>query len=101
MDQLDRIPKLIASYLRGDISAGDQQDLKAWINESEENRLFFMRVTDEKLLREKLKKFYTIDTNKQLNKTLKAIDPERKVISMGRPGRFKKFMVAASIVLIA
>jgi len=101
MEQFERIPILIASYLKGEISTAEKQELDAWINETEANRSFFMRVTNEQSLSEIMKRVLSIGTDTRLDSTLQALDPESKVIRMGRFGRFKKYMVAASFVLIA
>jgi len=101
MEFEDRIPKLIAGYMRGDLTTSEQKELDHWINEKEANKLFFMESTDEKLLAEELKHFNREDITPGLDKTLQNIYPESKVVSMGRFVRIKKYMVAASFVLIA
>jgi len=81
MQHFERIPKLIASHLRGDISPAERQEPDAWINESEANRSFFAQVTNEQLLTDKIKQYMSYDAESGLNKTLRDMDsaaPERK-----------------------
>lgn len=97
----DRIPKLIAGYLRGDLTTSEQKELDDWVNETEANKLFFAESTDKKLLAEELKHFNREDLTPHLNKTLQNIAPETKVTSTGRFVRMKKYMVAACFLVIA
>jgi transmembrane sensor len=101
MEFEDRIPKLIAGYLRGDITTSEQKELDDWANETEANKLFFAESTDKNLLAEELKHFNREDITPHLNKTLQNIAPETKVTGTGRFVRMKKYMVAACFVVIA
>jgi len=78
MEFNDRIPKLIAGYLRGDLTTSEQTELDDWINDKEANKLFFAQSTDEKLLAEELKHFNRKDITPVLNIFLQSIDPETK-----------------------
>ena len=46
MDKLDHIELLIVNYLKGTISASESQELREWINRSEENQLQFDRMRE-------------------------------------------------------
>jgi len=101
MEFEDRIPKLIARHLRGDLTPGEQKELDDWINEKEANKLFFTESTNEKMLVEELRHFNKEDLSPSLNNTLQNIAPETKATNNGRLVQIKRFMVAASFLVIA
>ena len=101
MEFEDRVPKLIASYLRGDLTASQQKELDDWKNEKETNKLFFEEYTNEKLLREKLRDFNKKDKTSVLNNALPGIDNETISASKSRLVQIKRYMVAACLVVIA
>ncbi|HEX7905430.1 MAG TPA: FecR domain-containing protein [Chitinophagaceae bacterium] len=97
----DRIPKLIAGYLRDNLTASQQQELFDWVNETEVNRLYFSKATDEKLLTEKFKHFNREDITPRLDKTLESIDHDSKPTSKSILLRMKRYAIAACLMLIA
>ena len=101
MEFEDRIPKLIAGYLRGDLTPGEQKELDDWVNEKETNKVFFTKYTDEKLLSKELRHFNKEDVTPVLNITLQNIDPEIKATDNGRLRQMKRYMAAACLVVIA
>jgi len=101
MEHLERIPKLIASHLRGEITAAEQQELDVWINASEANRLFFTQITDERLLADKIKRFMSIDMESRINKTLYGIGAETSLERKSSTVKLKKYAIAACLFLIA
>ena len=78
MEFEDRIPKLIAGYLRGELTTSEQKELDDWINEKKANKLFFEESTNEKLMAEELRHFNKKDRTSILNSTLQNIDPASK-----------------------
>lgn len=101
MEFEDRIPKLIAGYLRDNLTASQQQELFDWVNETDANRLYFSKATDEKLMAEKLKHFNREDKTLRLDKTLDSIYPDSKSTGKGLMLRMKKYAIAACFMLIA
>jgi len=101
MEFKDRIPKLIAGHLRGELTTSEQKELTDWINEKEANKLFFAECTNEKLLAEELRQFNKKDRNPILNNTLQSIDPGAKTTNRGRLLQMKRYMAVASLVVIA
>lgn len=100
MEYLDRIPELIAKYLRNDITPPEQEELDEWINTSEANRLFFDQVTDEQLLQQKLKHFARVeDTDIRLKQFRQTIDGERRLFWM-EPSIWKRVLAAASVIAV-
>jgi len=97
MEFQDRIPKLIAGYLRGELTTSEQKELDDWINEKKANKLFFEESTNEKLMAEELRHFNKKDRTSILNSTLQNIDPASK----GRLRQMKRYLVAACLVVIA
>ena len=98
MEFEDRIPKLIAKYLRGTLITDEAQELDRWVCESEANRQFFIKATNEMWLTSEFKEFNKGDVTQRLNKTLKSIERG------GRGGRLagmKKYLIAACLVVIA
>jgi ferric-dicitrate binding protein FerR (iron transport regulator) len=100
MEFNDRIPKLIAGHLRGELTTREQKELDDWINEKEANKLFFAECTNEKLLAEELRQFNKKDRTPILNNTLQNIDPGTKTINKSRLVQMKRYMTAACLVLI-
>jgi Fe2+-dicitrate sensor, membrane component len=100
MEFNDRIPKLIAGHLRGELTTREQKELDDWINEKEANKLFFAECTNEKLLAEELRQFNKKDRTPILNNTLQSIDPETKTTNRSRLVQIKRYMAAACLVLI-
>jgi len=101
MEFKDRIPKLIAGHLRGELTTSEQKELTDWINEKEANKLFFAECTNEKLLAEELRQFNKKDRTPILNNTLQSIDPGAKTTNRGRLLQMKRYMAVASLVVIA
>jgi ferric-dicitrate binding protein FerR (iron transport regulator) len=101
MEFEDRIPKLIAGYLRGELTTSEQKELDDWINEKEANKVFFAESTNEKLLVKEFRHFNKKDRTTILNNTLQNIDPGPKTINKGRLVQIKRYMVAACLVVIA
>jgi len=101
MEFEDRIPMLIAGWLRENLTASEQQELFDWVNESEANSLYFTKATDEKLLAEKLKHFNREDITPRIDKTLESIDPDSKSRGKGLWLKMKKYAVAACLLLVA
>ena len=101
MEFQDRIPKLIAGYLRDNLTSSQREELDNWVNETDANRLYFSKATDEKLLAEKLKHFNREDITPRLDKTLESIDHDSKSTGKGLMLRMKKYAIAACFMLIA
>ncbi len=99
MEFENRIPKLINGYLRGDLTASQQQELFDWVNESDSNSLYFNKAIDEKLLTEKFKHFDQEDVTPRIDKTLESVDPESKPTSKGLWVKMKKYTIAACLLL--
>lgn len=97
----DKIPKLIARYLRGELTISEQKELNDWINEKEANKLFFAEATNEKWLAEELRHFNRKDNTPVLNIALQSIDPEIKPTNKGKLRQMKGYMAAACLILIA
>ena len=50
MEKLNEVTNLLYKHIREELSAGESIQLQNWVNESEENRKFFDKATDIKLL---------------------------------------------------
>ncbi len=101
MEFEDRIPKLIARYLRGDLTPTEQKELNDWINKSESNKVFFAESTNEKLLTEELRHFNKKDRTPRLNNALETLDPDIKARRKSRVVRLKRYLAAACFIVIA
>lgn len=97
----DRIPRLIAGYLRGDLTASEQKELGEWIDEKEANKLFFEKSTNEKLLAAALRDYNKKDITPILNSALQNLDTETTATTKGRFVQMKKYLVAACLLVIA
>ena len=92
MEAQNRIAVLILKQLKGEIDSREADELKEWINYSEENRLLFRQLTDPTRLQTEFGAFYQSRT-KILNKINEAISVP-KAVSL-----WKKIAVAASIII--
>ena len=101
MEFEDRIPKLIARYLRGQLTPGEQKELNDWIGKSESNKLFFEESTNEKQLIDELRQFNKKDRTSSLNNTLDKIDPESAARNKSRLVKMKRYLAAACLAVIA
>ena len=99
MEFKDRIPKLIAGYLRGELTSSEQKELDDWINKKEANKIFFAESINEKLLAEELRHFNKKDKTPILDNTLQNIDPGTKTINKGRLVQMKRYMAAAACLV--
>jgi hypothetical protein len=79
MEFEDRIPKLIANWLRRALTIEEEQVLYHWINESESNKRFFIKATDGRVLAEELKHFNRGDITQRLDKILESIHSESRI----------------------
>ena len=100
MEFEDRIPRLIAKYLRGDLTPPEQKELDDWINKSESNKLFFAESTDESLMIKELRLFNKKDKTSRLDDTLETIDPETAARKRSRLVRMKRYLAAACLVVL-
>ena len=99
MEELDSIPKLIAKYLRGQLTEDEQRDLQAWVNKSEGNKRFFEQATDEALLLADLQQFtQAVPDDTAFQRTLAEHTSGAKLVGM-RPWR-KYIAVAASVLAV-
>jgi ferric-dicitrate binding protein FerR (iron transport regulator) len=98
MEELDRIPKLIANHLKEQLTENERQELQAWIDKSEGNRRFFEQATNEALLLADLKQFTeSAPDTTAFSRTLEKAISEAKVAGIS-PWR-KYIAVAASVLL--
>jgi hypothetical protein len=108
MENLNEITDLLYKHLREELSAQESIQLQNWVNERDENRIFFERASDIKLLllnaRTKSDNLQDVDLE-QAWKDLKKMgwesatetsEPNRKVISVN----WRRIMAAASIILL-
>jgi transmembrane sensor len=58
---LQRIAYLICRYQQGILTATEEEELRVWSAASDENRLFFERLTDPAILRDKLLQYEQFD----------------------------------------
>jgi ferric-dicitrate binding protein FerR (iron transport regulator) len=98
MEYENRIPELIIKFLKGTLIADEATELDKWVCASEDNKQFFIKATNDELLAEEFKLFNREDITPRLNKTLEAIDTSSRG---GRLVGMKKYLVAASLVVIA
>lgn len=102
-DISQRISHLIAKHLNDELNEQEKQELDKWVEQSDDHRLFFQRLTDEKGLGETLKEY---ETSKAI-----VLGKIKEVIPFGQPPEKKKAVIwwfnarrltaaAASIVLI-
>ena len=99
MDQVDhfeRIAKLIALHLTGDIGEAEQVELDRWINSSERNKNLFNRITDAESLAAALQELQNTDTESGLELVKKRMrQNEKKPIRL-----WYRIAAAASILLV-
>lgn len=99
MEELERIPNLIAKHLRGQLSAGEGQELQAWVDKTEGNKRFFEQATNEQWLLADLQQFTAAaPDDTAFHRTLAEHPPEAKVVGL-RPWR-KYIAVAASVSIL-
>lgn len=91
-----RVAYLIASFITGDISEEEEQELEEWILQSDANMQLFEELTDERVLRDTLQWYHSIDVQAAWSKMeahIKA-SKRRKII------RFLSYGVAAAVLIV-
>lgn len=101
IEQLERIPKLLVGYLRGDLTETEKKELYDWVNANETNREFFQQATDESTLQERLKQFTSYDVEAALGKATGQLDTGTTKKGGGAITSFKKLAIAACLLVIA
>src|SRR5882757_2234459 len=95
MPTIERIKELIIRHCQGTLDAIEQQELQAWMNESEDNRETAKTFLDDDLLLAELKNFY-INKERIWVKVREALPDEKPAYIF----RWKKILVAAVILIV-
>jgi ferric-dicitrate binding protein FerR (iron transport regulator) len=93
IQQAHRTAYLVAGFIRQTLTRAEQQELDAWITESDENMRLFGELTDEKNIAVSLQAYDKINTEEALTKVK---DKWRR-----RPGSrpFWQYAIAASVLI--
>lgn len=91
-EKVNDITILIEKFLEEDLNQEEQRKLDEWLQEHEDNRLFFKQITNKQILKEKLRIYSNINSDTIWQKTLKKmgtgriIDLYPRTKSMSFPG---------------
>lgn len=95
------ISNLIASQLRGDLSAEEQTELDTWLAASPANRIFFEELINDETFRSDLKQFRTADRNALWEKSNAKIQLEKsKNIPVRKLNPYLSRIAAAAAILV-
>jgi transmembrane sensor len=90
-EKVNRVTYLIEKFLEENMTAGEEMELNGWLAESEHNCLFFQKLTNKEILKEKLKIYSSVNSSAMWERTLKKIDgakvikfPESKTVKIRR-----------------
>jgi transmembrane sensor len=96
LERADDISVLLLKYIKNELSAEDKEQLDAWINESEANRLLFEDVTNEETFNREFIEFSRLWEQFEKNQ----LPPY--VLPMPKKRRYGYwYMAAASVILIS
>lgn len=90
---------LILKYLRGELNQQEEQEMEAWIAESERNRHFFDRIQNEQALEEELEFFSSIDTDKAWQRIAAQTVDQQKTRSLWSSRAVWKYAAAITLLL--
>jgi ferric-dicitrate binding protein FerR (iron transport regulator) len=105
MENLKEITNLLYKHIRKELSDEESIQLQNWVNESEENRIFFAKATDVKWLLQQVKSKSDSIQHIDLDQAWEAIkrmgweqvsEPKRAVISL----KYKRYVAVAAAVLL-
>jgi transmembrane sensor len=99
VENQERIAKLIALHLTGDINEAEQALLTQWVNSSEHNTQLFNRITDAASLAEALQELQNTDTESGLANVRQRIADERDKQARPIIRLWPRIAAAASILL--
>lgn len=100
MEKVEKILSLIEKHRELTLSQEEENELKSWLAESEENRSLFAELTDQATLAEKLKAYDGVNSEAIWAKTLQQINPATKVVPLYPVQRvWWKYATAAVVVL--
>lgn len=101
-EKADEIVYLISKYLKDELSPEEQGALEQWLSESEANRILLKRFReDDDFIMEEMTQYTNIiDTKGMWQKVMLRMNGEAPVPAKVRPLPWKKYMVAA-VLLVA
>lgn len=91
-----RTAYLITSFIKGDISDEEEEELEEWILQSEDNMKLFEDLTDERVLRDTLQWYHSLDVKEAWQKMEAKIKTDRRRKTV----RFVLYGAAASIIVV-
>ena len=94
------ISNLIAGQLKGTLNAAQENELRKWLELSEENRTLFAELSDEDVVKEKAGQYNDANTAAMWEKTLAGLDIGPVLAVPHKVIQWPRFLVAASIILI-
>lgn len=94
----DRIIRLFGEYLSGEMSPGCQAELMSWVEQGEENRIFFQKVCQDSAFRRRWEMRQKIDVREAIRKFDRRSKKQNKYIFIR--GRIIYSGVAAVVLLI-
>jgi transmembrane sensor len=100
MPELDKIPDLIAKYLKDELSEVDQQELRAWIGENDRNKQYFEKATNEQYLLSLMADFQkTADLEAGIRTLVKSRAGRGKVVQ-ANISSWKSYVTAAAVLIL-
>lgn len=100
MEKVEKILSLINKHRDLTLSQEEENELRSWLAESEENRSLFAELTDQTVLADKLKAYAQVNSEAIWEKTVQQIDPASKVVPLyGVQRPWLKIATAAAVVL--
>lgn len=95
------IAQLVAARIKGTITEPQQNELDAWVNASERNTLQYQNYIEEKILEEKVKNYYSINSAAIFQKITKGIEHHPQIIPAPKVVRlWPRIAIAAAVVLV-
>jgi transmembrane sensor len=78
-EKVNRITSLIEKDMEDRLTHEEEKELNEWLAEADHNRLFFQKITDNKVLREKMKIYASTDSEAIWQKTLQKVNDDEVI----------------------
>jgi len=102
MTRLDlqfRIAQLIKKYLRNNLSPEENRELQNWLNDDENNRQLFNKITNEETLNKELLFFNELSLDKARQLVAAKTWEITKVVPIKSNTKYWRYVVAAAVIV--
>ena len=100
IEKVQEITLLLTKHLKGELSSDEQKKLDAWVNESEQNRAVFLRISDEQAVADQLKDYYNLLPQIEEIRKRRSAEAARVINMFSKKTMWPRYVAAASVILL-